>query len=282
LAVAGERRGDSATDEARVRALDWLCFDPLQRTEAMRQANALMREFVCEGKIERCEQIVRDVLPADSLELVDDAAKAAGEQRAWHCRRIAREHRELRTYVEAMRAFERWLEHWTRKPAAPVAPVRTTKSQYSDEVMYKRQLDQYEAKLGAWQTSAQALLNEANAGAHKVLQQTGGFLVDRERSVGGDPEPERAASVQRVRAHAVPTLYLALSRALLAAGRTAQVTQLACYLADDRLQLMSCFAPKDLADVLETCRRAAIGSVAQGRDTVGFAMDEASFLERMP
>jgi len=100
--------------------------------------------------------------------------------------------------------------------------------------------------------------------------------------VGADPEPERAASVQRVRAHAVPTLYLALSRALLAAGRTAQVTQLACYLADDRLQLMSCFAAKDLADVLETCRRAAIGSVAQGRDTVGFAVDEASFLERMP
>jgi hypothetical protein len=128
----------------------------------MRQANALMREFVCEGKIERCEQIVRDVLPADSLELVDDAAKAAPEQRAWHYRRIAREHRDLRTYVEAMRAFERWLEHWTRKPAAPTAPVRTAKSLYSDEVMYKRQLDQYEAKLGAWQTSAQALLNEAH------------------------------------------------------------------------------------------------------------------------
>lgn len=270
---------DVAADETRVRALGWLCFDPLQRTEAMRQANALMREFVCQGKLERCEQIVGTVLPPDALELVDDAAKAAGG-RGWHHRRIAREHRELCVYVQAMRAFELWLEHWTRKPAAP-APL-VGKTLYSDEVLHKRQLDQYEAQLGVWQTKALALLNDAHAGALRVLQQRDGFLIDRERAAAdAEPEPERAASIARVRAHALPTLYLALSRALLAAGRPAQVTQLACLLADDRLQLLSSFSAKDLADVLETCRRAAIANVGDGRDTVGFALDVGAFLAQL-
>jgi nuclear pore complex protein Nup107 len=277
--IVSSTSGDAAADETRVRALGWLCFDPLQRTEAMRQANALMREFVCEGKLERCEQIVGSVLPADALELVDDAAKAAGARGGWHHRRIAREHRELRQHVHAMRAFELWLEHWTRKPAAPTPPIG--KSLYSDEVMYKRQLDQHEAQNGVWQTKATALLNEAHSCALRVLQAPEGFLIDRERPQPdgtADPEPERAASIQRVRAHALPTLYLALSRALLAAGRSAHVAQLACLLADDRMQLLSCFSSKDLTDVLETCRRAAIASVADGRDTVGFPLDVQQFL----
>ena len=35
-------------DRQKIEAIDWLVFDPSQRAEALKQANAVMRSFICE------------------------------------------------------------------------------------------------------------------------------------------------------------------------------------------------------------------------------------------
>ena len=34
-------------DRQKIEAIDWLVFDPSQRAEALKQANAVMRSFIC-------------------------------------------------------------------------------------------------------------------------------------------------------------------------------------------------------------------------------------------
>lgn len=46
---------DEQSDAARVSAIGWLCHDPLQRGEALRQANYTMRRFIVEGKLAQVE-----------------------------------------------------------------------------------------------------------------------------------------------------------------------------------------------------------------------------------
>lgn len=41
----------TAEDRVKISAIDWLLYDPQQRSEALRQANALMRTFLVSRKI---------------------------------------------------------------------------------------------------------------------------------------------------------------------------------------------------------------------------------------
>jgi nuclear pore complex protein Nup107 len=57
-------------DSTKIRAIEWLCFDPSQRAEALYQSNALARVFLAFHKLEAANKLFDEILPQDSVAVV--------------------------------------------------------------------------------------------------------------------------------------------------------------------------------------------------------------------
>lgn len=74
----------TADDLKKIKAIEWLCFDPSQRTEALFQSNAVVRAFLgiflfqnkfanyfeASRRIEAAHKLFDEVLPQDSVSVV--------------------------------------------------------------------------------------------------------------------------------------------------------------------------------------------------------------------
>jgi Nuclear pore protein 84 / 107 len=60
----------SAEDEQKIQAVEWLCFDPAQRVDALLQSNSLARVLLADAKVEAVRKLLVDVLPTDTIPLV--------------------------------------------------------------------------------------------------------------------------------------------------------------------------------------------------------------------
>ncbi|GFX38364.1 nuclear pore complex protein Nup107 [Trichonephila clavipes] len=69
-------------DLSKIHAIDWLIFNPTQRAEALKQANALMRMFVVQRKMDAAKLLFSKI-PQDSVAVMVQLAKAINIAKPW-------------------------------------------------------------------------------------------------------------------------------------------------------------------------------------------------------
>ncbi|KAG2469389.1 NU107 protein, partial [Polypterus senegalus] len=132
--------GTSQADLRKIDVIDWLVFDPSQRSEALKQSNAIMRMFMGSKKYEAAKGVFIKI-PEDS---VHEIYKHWGDQGLVvpaEDKNAIREHLCIRAYLEAHEAFNDWFKHMNTAPQKPVLPPQ---AKFKEEVAYEMKVKDYE------------------------------------------------------------------------------------------------------------------------------------------
>jgi nuclear pore complex protein Nup107 len=132
-------------DAKKINAIKWLLFEEVQRLEALRQANVLLRQFLSARKFSAAQAVLRKI-PADSERVVS---------RVWHQEagpiplppHIVADLTELQaihTYMVGITAFNCWCEHFHHKK--PTVPPQPPDESFREKVAYEFQTQQYEVR----------------------------------------------------------------------------------------------------------------------------------------
>lgn len=100
-----------ANEEALVRAIDWLTFDPATFADAITQSNALTRLFLSTGRL-HAAKVLRERMPSEvvsSVDTLDISMDQSIERSGWD------------TFFTALEAHVAYKHFWTTRPADAAA-----------------------------------------------------------------------------------------------------------------------------------------------------------------
>jgi len=255
-------------DVNKINAIDWLIFDPAQRAEAMKQANALMRIFVAQKKIEAAKKVFNKV-PSDSVAIMMQLAKAKGhEELLADDDNATREYLCFKAYLEAMDAFNNWFHNSINaKPKQPVAPSGDIT--FKEKVAYEHELLQYEKDLERWSNVVKLLGTTASDCLYNVLLfVNGGWLVDQRSD--GTVDENRQLQMARLRKQCIPHVTRLLQELLIHEERHSEAVRLADVIASERYQLYKEFTREDLKHFLRVSLDSSIALLVKNLDPLGY------------
>ncbi|KNC55585.1 nuclear pore complex protein Nup107 [Thecamonas trahens ATCC 50062] len=287
-----------ASDERKVHSLQWLCFYPDQRAEALVQANALARSLLLAhvesarfdaslkatpadavaallaavpvAKVEVTRQLLSVVLPADTLdilrdgwaeaELVEAPAREANAVHEFQC---------LVAYLEVLSAYDEWSNILFERPVPPAEP---DSSRYSDKLMYDQEKKAHDEAYELWQQamgdSTAVVLDLLNA----TLLFPSGWLkdvvpIDHGRTAG---DAARADQLELLRSVCIPSLCFMLHRVLYDTHDFAGSLKVADLVADPHYNLAATFSPAELRQLLRLFRLSSLQLLEAGLDPLGY------------
>ncbi|KAK7508730.1 hypothetical protein BaRGS_00000296 [Batillaria attramentaria] len=258
----------SEEDRQKIEAIDWLVFDPSQRAEALKQANAVMRSFIVVKKHSAAREVY-DKLPSDTINVI---------YQTWHAKtgstilpisddNALREYMCMKAYLDAVESFNDWFSLYHHgKPAKPSSDVGGS---FTERVAQEHRLKQYELEMERWQINLVRQTQTTKDRMFNVLLFTdGGWMVDRHE----DPEDEESRPKQMAllrRLH-IPALCLNLHHVLHASGLYAESVQLADTIASEYHQLYKEFNKDDLQQLLRQIRESSLNLLNEGKDPLGY------------
>lgn len=263
----------TAEDREKVASLEWLLFDSSNRGEALKQANALMRGFVCLGKIGAARETFRK-LPVDSVRVameqwsrssVRDGQLPAEEENA------VREFLCFEALLKVHASFQEWFNQFhRRKPTAPeeLGPG----ARFPEKLAHEHKVRTYTMELEQWQSLVTSLAKEVKRDVFDVLLFVdGGWMVDqRETQASGDnPRSRQMAALRRL---CIPQLTFLLMEALEESGLAAEFTEVVDTIASERQALYEEFGDEELRTLLQKSRAASIILLDEGLDALGFPL----------
>lgn len=170
----------TAEDKKKINSIKWLCFEESQRSEAMLQANALLRHFIFAGKFIAAYKIVELLPESTILWMLSDEPEDN-----FLIRNAKREFQSWKLYLDALTAHSAWQTNLTKRPKEPV--LRESKFA-SDQIQYSKDKRLYEQQLQKWIEDDQNLFENAKALWNEMLHFNYGWLHDL------DPESEEEVS----------------------------------------------------------------------------------------
>lgn len=103
----GEDVTEEEEDAGKIRALDWLLFDPIQPVDALIQTNKLVRFFIASQRVEQANLALQKI----SQSLQNELTNVETHYKEYIC---------LKTYVAAKLSFSDWFEHFHKgRPKKP-------------------------------------------------------------------------------------------------------------------------------------------------------------------
>ncbi|KAL7689489.1 putative nuclear pore protein [Plasmopara halstedii] len=103
-------------DRKRIRSIEFLCFYPQHRAEALIRANFLTRQFIREGKFAAVKVLVEESMPEDSVGILDMNRESQLLRGSGEIERAVREFLCWRAYIQACVQYELW-RNCTNTPA---------------------------------------------------------------------------------------------------------------------------------------------------------------------
>lgn len=258
----------SEEDRQKIEAIDWLVFDPAQRAEAVKQANAVMRAFVVVKKHSAAREVY-DKLPSDTINVI---------YQTWHAKtgltilpasddNALREYMCMKAYLDAIESFNDWFSLYHH--GKPTKPSTDVGSSFTDRVAHEHRLKQHAMEMERWKHNLVRQTQTTKDRIYNVLLFTdGGWMVDRHE----DPEDEESRPKQLVllrRLH-IPALCLNLHHVLHASGLYAECLQLADTIASEYYQLYREFNKDDLQQLLRQIRESSLCLLDESKDPVGY------------
>lgn len=250
-------------DREKITSLDWLLFDEEMRGEAIRQANALMREFVLRGKLGAAVEAF-EMLPADSVEV----AAARRQNVDSGAEEDAREYFCFHAYLQAHRTFKNWFDRFHHQKPQPLSEAPTG-AKFSERVAYEHKVRSHSAEMDLWKKAVAAQANEVSKSIYNVLLFVdGGWMVDRR---GGDEV--RREQLVALRKLCIPALTFLLHEALHKSGMLRECLEIADVIVSERHKLYAEFSRQELHTLLSMIRESSIMLLQSGYDALGSASE---------
>ncbi|CAI6351545.1 unnamed protein product [Macrosiphum euphorbiae] len=238
-------------DNELISALDWIIYYPHQVEEAFMQINAVVRNFVAQGKIQAArlafnkvqkDSITRLLNNADidiekllMLDMVSVSGKIQsliGEYLAYKC------------YLDAEEGFAEWFHEYHQ--TKPIEPVKLHGNvDYAKKLIYDHNMEQYQTALGNWKKNVSSSSQIVVEQLFNLLFFPNGWLVDYQNE-----DKNRHEHFERLRTICIPKIFLLLHTILHCAERYTECIKLAGYITDKTNKFYQLFTQADLKKLL--------------------------------
>lgn len=264
-------------DHEKIASLDWLLIEPSTRGEAIKQANALLRGFVCLGKLAAAREAF-DRLPRDSVNVAtSNHPFSSTSKRKWGWP-SAEEENSVREYLcfqalfQAHESFEEWFDHFhKRKPSAP--PSLAAGARFSEKVAHEQRSKSYTMELQRWKDLVSALAKEVEKHVYNVLLFVdGGWMVDQ-RHDDEDEDTPRRRQMAALRRLCIPQLTFLLHQALEQSDLARDCMTLLDVVASEKNGLYREFGKEELRTLLRRSRSASLALLNSGHDALGYTLE---------
>ncbi|XP_012255670.2 nuclear pore complex protein Nup107 [Athalia rosae] len=269
------------SDMEKINALDWVVFYQSQREEALWQANALIRYFLSNEKVDAARKALNKI-PTDSIEVIMSeyptmdgtianltmtnnlSKKASVSIREYLC---------YKAYLDAQEGFMEWFTHFHQgKPSSlPDLPMYAT---FTEKVAYDHKKAQYNAELERWKTTMQHHTKAVKQLLFNVLLfPDGGWLVDsnyNNEEHSSREEQLRENQMDNLRKLCVPKIALLLHSVMSEMNEHAECIQLADTLASEQHQLYKVFPRERLRDIFRKICESSLALMDQKKDPWGY------------
>ncbi|KAB7494674.1 Nuclear pore complex protein [Armadillidium nasatum] len=178
--VSNELIADTtADDKIKINALDWLLYDKSQRPEALRQANAIIRQFLISRKVSAAKVLFQKI-PSDTIDVIiklQEAKTGSTELPTYYENRI-REYLCYKTFLDAQEAFTDWFDHYHQKKPVPPKKPKSGCS-FQEQLAYDHNLQVYNSDYDRWKNTMDLITKKASERLYNVLLfPDGGWLND--------------------------------------------------------------------------------------------------------
>ncbi|XP_021108025.1 nuclear pore complex protein Nup107 [Heterocephalus glaber] len=254
-------------DRVKIDVIDWLLFDPTQRSEALKQSNAIMRKFLALKKHEAAKEVFVKI-PRDSIAEIYNLWEERGTHNSLPAEidNAVREHLCIRAYLEAHETFAEWFNHMN---AAPQKPTLISQPSFTEQVAYEHKEKKYEMDYDIWKGHLDALTADVKEKMYNVLLFVdGGWMVDVREDSEGDHE--RTHQMVLLRKLCLPRLCFLLHTILHTTGQYQECLQLADMVSSERHKLYLVFSKQELKKLLQKLRESSLMLLDQGLDPLGY------------
>ena len=244
--------------DRKIRALDWLLYEPQETAFALRQANAVARYFIAEQRSANAKEAllkVKGALEASNVEGTLDP----GHLKEYDC---------LRLYVRAKEEFADWFDFYHQRRPKPEEDDDTFGADsYTARVARDEKSRQLKEQLERWQDSLLLLSKDVTAALAAVLEFPGGWCVDE--SI--DAESLRGKELEYLRRTCIVESVLLLHTVLHDTKQYKKAVELADTLAAEETEIYHLFSKEDMRQLLAKIRESSMALVEERKDPWGYA-----------
>lgn len=269
-----------AVDALKIDAMDWLVMDPAQRGEALKQGNAVVREFLLARKHEAAAAVFAKI-PKDSPGVVEvewHRVNGPSQPLPAALENARKEYQCVTAFLDANYAYEAWLRQ--RNEGKPVAPDNMASGvgpfgngggggssrmnpSYLTQVQADQQRQLYQQRLAAWEAAVAQAADLARDKIQNVLGFPNGWLEDEFQDKGSPAsEPEREHQLVQLRCMYLPQLCFDLHRVFHEQGQYDAAIRLADMVVahNDEYGLLDAFTsnPQHARTLLTLVRKSAL------------------------
>lgn len=255
-------------DLQKIEAIDWLVFDQSQRSEAIRQANAVMRGFLATNKTTAARQVF-EKLPPDSVDIVyQNRYREIGSKELSHDDSNAvREHLCIKACLDAIESFNDWFEMYYR--GKPTPPEALEGANFTERMAYDHKMKLYETEFDHWKHGLELQTKTTKNRIYNILLfADGGWMVDQFENE--TPDDSREQQMKLLRQLCIPKFIIQLHQILHSTENYVECMQLAEILTSEKNALYQVFTKTDLQEILKLLRQSSMMLVNNKQDPFGY------------
>uniref|UniRef100_A0A3B5LW09 Nuclear pore complex protein n=1 Tax=Xiphophorus couchianus TaxID=32473 RepID=A0A3B5LW09_9TELE len=254
--------GTTRDDQKKIDIIDWLLFDPAHRAEALKQSNAIMRNFLALQKHDAAKAVFSKV-PEDSMREIYSQWTAMGQTAPLPAEdeNAIREHLCIRAYLEAHEAFTDWFSH---SSSAPQRPTLAPEAKFTERVA-----NEMKEKETEWSSRLDVLTEDVKERIYNVLLFVdGGWMVDNRKE--SESDEERSHQMAALRSLCLPRLTFLLLSVLQSSSRHQEALRLTDIISSDQHKLYQVFSKEELRRFLQKLRESSLALLDQGLGPLGY------------
>ncbi|KAJ1163105.1 hypothetical protein NDU88_003568 [Pleurodeles waltl] len=259
--------GTTEDDLLKIHAIDWLVFDPAQRAEALKQSNAIMRNFLATKKHEAAKEVFAKI-PQDSIAEIYNQWEEQGMESELPAEddNAIKEHLCIRAYLEAHETFNEWFKHMN---SAPQKPTLVGQASFTEKVAHEHRESKYELDFSIWKGILDNLTIDVKEKMYNVLLfVNGGWMVDVREDAEDDPE--RAHQMSLLRRLCLPMMCFLLHTVLHNTKQFQECLRLADVVSSEQHKLYMEFSKDELRKLLQKLRESSLMLLDQDLDPLGY------------
>ncbi|XP_054153738.1 nuclear pore complex protein Nup107-like [Oppia nitens] len=270
LPSASELMNTTTTeDKKKINSLDWLLFQDVQEwTEAIKQSNTMMRNFLLSRKVDAMKDTFLK-LPEDIIDNVYNQCirRTGSNQLNTDNDNAIREYLCHKAYIQANDAFSDWL--YCLHNSKPREPLKPVSKRFADTVAYEQSLKQYESDLNYWK---EMLKKQGKLTAEKIEHvlhfPDGGWMADQRHD--GSKDELRLNQMEELRKQYIPQLVFIAHSIHKSSNNLSECLKLADLVADERKAIYKMFSKELLSDFLKKLRESSVEILNEISDPLGY------------
>lgn len=270
--LAGEL---SELDKKKISSLELLTFHQDQRGELLWQANAMMRSFMAQRKIDAVKKAFA-MIPPDSIQLLIQFHGGKNNLPTMPDYAIC-EHLCHQTYIAAIDGYNDWIEFFYNKKPKPPAAVQGRN--FTEKVASEHQEQLYQQDLVRWKHQLKEQTKITRDLLYNVLLfPERGWLVDPDDAL---PElssevevnmwDNRKIQMEDLRKLHIPDIALLLHKILTLAEEHQECIKMCDVLAAEQNQLYNVFSKHKASELLSKIAESSLSLMHQKLDSFGYA-----------